>query len=175
MKKILKIGGITLGTLLFLFVLLMGLYKLLNSQGIIESYEVNLKGRGKRVLIATQGSDYKADLVSALIKGLEGQANYIKVIDVTSLDEVDHSDWEAIVLINTCEAGKMQPDAVSFLERVDGRERVVVVTTSGDGGWVPRNDSYDTISTASEKGNIEPVVDTVLARLVGIMFSCATY
>ena len=110
-----------------------GIYLLVNIQGLIEPFEINSPDAKQKVLIASQGSGFKNMLVSGLVDKIKDSPTYVRVIDVTSLSEVDDADWNAVVLIHTTEYGRMQPDAREYLGRVKELDKVILVTTSGSG------------------------------------------
>ena len=57
--KILKRVLIVIGALIVLFVIIFGIYLLMNRQSVAEPFEVGSPESGRKILIATQGSDYK--------------------------------------------------------------------------------------------------------------------
>ena len=94
---------------------------------------------------------------------------YIKVIDATALSGVKEEDWNAVVLINTCEGGKLQPDVKNYLTQAKNLNKLVLLTTSGSGDWKPNDVAVDSISSASKKKNVPTLSADILARLEKIL------
>ena len=163
--KIVKIGAIAVGALLLLALIGAVGYKLIYSQGIAEAFEVNSPELETRVLIATQGSAFKNALVAKVAEELGKKAVYIQVVDVTALPKTKVEGWSALVVINTCESGKMQKDAQNYLTQVKAREKVVLLTTSGSGTWTPEEFAIDSISSASKKESVQSLAAEILKRL----------
>jgi hypothetical protein len=99
----------------------------------IESYEVNKKENQQKILIATQGSDYKNALVKGIIDTLKTVHIYIKVIDVSILKNEYVDNYDAIVIMHTWEMTKPQTDAAQFLKDYYNPNKIFVISTSGSG------------------------------------------
>jgi hypothetical protein len=144
-------------------------YKFHYSMDVARTLEVQGSPTGSRVLIATQGSTFKNAVTAGLVEQLRKKSAHIKVIDVTALPDVRESDWDALVVIHTWEIGK-PPQAVKvFIDRLQRRDKLVVLTTSGAGSF--RMEGIDALSSAStmvdvpmEIGQLSNRVDAVLKR-----------
>ncbi len=157
--------GIALVIVVFLAFMIW--YKIHYSMTVALPFEVNESSRRDHVLVATQGSEFKDALVRQLVDGLRPDSVYIKVMDVSSLPEVNESDWTVIVIIHTWEMGK-PPEAVkTFVDRIANRGKLVVMTTSGDGGY--KLPGVDGISSASNPDLISGKAEEILKRVRGIM------
>ena len=150
-------------------VIAFGIYLLVNLQGVIEPFEINSPDARHKVLIASQGSKFKNMLVAGLVEGIKESPTYIRVIDVTSLSEVDEADWNAVVVIHTTQSWRMQPDARRYLGRAKELEKVILVTTSGSGKWRTEEFDIDTLTSASRKAQVGPLVNTITHRLEAIL------
>jgi hypothetical protein len=167
--KIVQRGIIIIGSLLMLAVTGMTGYKIIYSQGIAEAFEMNSSELETRVLIATQRSAFKNALVASVAKRLAKKPAYINVIDVTALPELQTDEWSALVFITTCQSSEMQKDVRTYLKQINAFENVVLLTTSGSGTWTPEELTVDSISSASRKHKIQPVVTEILKRLDKIL------
>lgn len=143
------------------------------AQKVAESFEVNSPTLSTKILIATQGSSFKEALVMSLIEQLRTQAVYINVVDVSALPTMKEDDWQAIVIVNTCEGGQMQTDVNAYLAQAKALQKVVLLTTSGSGTWQPTGLSIDSISSASRKQRIAPLVVEMVQRVQSILKSGA--
>lgn len=167
--KVLKIFLLVLGIIVVALVVLFGVYLLLNRQGVVEPYAVGSPAMDKKVLIASQGSDFKNAVVESLTTYLEKKQAYVKVIDITSLSEVNEDEWDAVILIHTTEYSKLQPDVDQFLGRATDLDRVVLLTTSGSGDW--KTDKYDveTITSASKREEMPTLLGTLRTRIDALL------
>jgi hypothetical protein len=121
------------------------------------------------VLIATQASSYKNAVTAGLIARLEGRSASIQVIDVNGLGAVKPADWNAIVLIHTWEGGKPPAAVKAFVDRLPSRQKLVVLTTSGQGDFTM--EGVDAVTSASKMVDVPANardlgnrVDALLAR-----------
>ncbi len=163
--KALKIILIVLGSIVALFIIIFAVYLLLNRQGVIESSEVGSPDFEQKVLIASQGSNFKNALVESLTLHLKKKSVYIKVIDVTTLHEVNEEEWDAMVIIHTTEKGGLQPDVKKYNDRAKDLDKVVFITTSGSGKWKTRDYDIDVITSASSNDELNSLPAEILARL----------
>jgi hypothetical protein len=111
------------------------------------AYERGLPSLPRHVLIATQGSAFKDQLVAGLVAQLEARHAYTKVIDVAQLSGIQERDWQAIVIVHTWEFGKPPKVVGDFASRLAQPGKVVDVTTSGSGR--EKLAGVDVISSAS--------------------------
>jgi hypothetical protein len=126
-KKILIVVG---GLILFFFGFLVW-FNATFSMEEAKAFETNNSDAQFKVLIATQGSEYKDKLVEELI-ALNDEV-YFNVIDVTSLSDVMYTKWDAIILMHTWEIWEPEEHSAEFLEEHADAENIFVVSTSGGG------------------------------------------
>jgi menaquinone-dependent protoporphyrinogen IX oxidase len=124
------------------------------------------------VLIATQGSEFKDAVVSAVAGNLKNRGCYVKVVDVSALPGVREAEWNAIVVLHTWEMRKPPGVVKTFVERARNSGKLVVLTTSGAGTF--RIEGIDAISSASvvadapdRAAEISAKVDAILNRQTG--------
>ena len=122
----------------------------------------------KRVLISSRSSEFKNEVVERIEEQLRGKKDvYVKVIGVEALEQEDAAPYRAVVLVNTCVAWKMDPEIESFLEKHPESDRIIVLTTSGDGEWKPKKDeqAFDTVTSASKDYDPDAVADQIVERV----------
>jgi hypothetical protein len=102
-----------------------------------------------RVLVATQNSDFKQAVIQAIRDRLENNSNYIKVIDVKKLPYESTEGYDAVIILNTCMAGRPDPRVESFIDDTTEEEKVVVLTTGRLDSWKPESPRVDAMSSAS--------------------------
>jgi hypothetical protein len=167
--KIIKVILMIIG-IIFLVIIIGGIsFKLILSQGVIAGYEIGKPDMKQHILIASQKSAFKTSLVNDVTGKLKDKDVFIKVIDVTGLPAIKPEDWNAIVLINTCEAGKMQKNVADYLKIQSVNKKTVLVTTSGSGDWKPEYSPVDCLSTASIKDNTDKTAIYIVDKLKGIL------
>lgn len=168
--KIIKIIGITIGIFLItLFSCFLGWYNLIykptNSQKVIKTSEINNPENKTKLLIASQGSDYKIKLVNKITNELKEKDIYIKIIDITELSNINNEKWDSIIIINICEKWKMQKSVRIFLSDSKNIDNIILITTSGSGTWKTKKYNIDTITSASEMENIDNIKNLILSKL----------
>jgi len=102
-----------------------------------------------RILIATQNSDFKQAVIQAIRDTLENNSSYMKVIDVKKLPYEPTEDYDAIILVNECMAGRPDPRVESFIDDAPEKEKIVVLTTGRLDSWKPESHRVDAMSSAS--------------------------
>ena len=90
-----------------------------------------------------------------------------KTIGIKDLPQVDASEYAAVVVINTCLAWGFDNDVQTFLDRQKTNKNIIVLTTSGNGAWLPDKGGkdFDAISAASEMTSVDTVVRNVMAGI----------
>ena len=142
-------------------------YKFHYSMDVAESFEVNTPKSEIRVLIATQGSEFKDAVVAGVVDHLKRKGAYIKVIDVSALPQVNENKWNAVVVLHTRENLKPQADTVAYLDRVKDLNRVIVLATSGRGNY--KIEGVNAISSASEMTDVSERALEIKNRLDSIL------
>lgn len=150
----------------------MSWYKAYYSMGVADSYEVNSPKLKHKILVATQGSEFKRSIVSGIIEHLKQRPSYLKIIDVSALSQVNENDWDALVILHTWENWQPQADAKAFLEGVKDSNKVIVLTTSGNGTY--KMEGVDAITSASVKENVPSRILEVTKRLDLILEAAET-
>lgn len=103
----------------------------------------------KRVLIASQNSKFKQTLVSEIKNTLQTNAYFIRVIDVKKLKAESAADYNAIVLVSRCIAGRPDPRVETFIDNAFPKHRIIVLTTGRLDSWKPEAKGVDAMTSAS--------------------------
>ena len=90
-----------------------------------------------KVLIATQHTKFKRRVVSEIKDSLKNNSYYIKVIDVRKLKNESTANYNAVVIINRCMAGRPDPRVESFINDVQDKNKIVMLTTGRMESWKP--------------------------------------
>ena len=126
-------------------------------------------GDVKRVLIVSQSSDFKNEVVGSLREELKQSSIEFTVTDISSLRKVREDEWDAIVIVHAVKMGRIKNQVKRFLDNVENWEKVIVVTTYGSEDPVPSMYGIDSISSASEKDQVKPVTTEIKTRLHNIL------
>jgi hypothetical protein len=163
-RKTLLVGAVMVATLAAFSTW----YKIHYSMDVARSFEVNDPHSTKpRVLVATQGSEFKDAVVSGVVDHLETRPAYVKVIDVSALPGVNEDEWDAIVIVHTWEMRKPQADAQAFKERARNARKLVVLSTSGAGDF--KMEGVDLISSASILADVPARVEAITVKVDAIL------
>ena len=92
---------------------------------------------------------------------------YMKFIGIDQLQKEKGEDYSAVVLISTCIAWKIDRHVNGFLDDHQNQSNMIVLTTSGDGDWLPRKDgrNFDAISSASKDDTTSEVAETIVSKV----------
>ncbi|HNW91986.1 MAG TPA: hypothetical protein PKM88_03640 [bacterium] len=160
-KKVLLFAGVLLvGVVLFC-----AGYWLKYAQGVIRPASAPVANATRHMLIGSQGSDYKQELVRQLAARLQAEGIASQIIDVTALPTVKETDYDAIILICSIEFYAAQKDVAAFIAAAQHPERIVLHTTSGQGDMPPQVCRIDAITGASQPAAISDKVAAIMARL----------
>ncbi len=165
-KSTLARAGIILGALLFILAVLAVWYKITYSMEEAKAFEVNTPESSRTLLIATQGSEFKDSIVTGIVEHFKVDDLYINVIDIHELDRTDPYMWDAICLIHTWEYSQ-PPEAIeNFLDNNQGMDRIVILTTSGDGRYKMKG--VDALTGASVLENVPLYTELLIDRLENV-------
>lgn len=169
MKRWIKILLIVLSTPIIIFILLVAIYIGMNWQGVIKPYQVGDSNAPVKILIASQGSEFKEDLSKKILQKLESDSTYISVIDCTTLKDEDAAEWEAIIIIHTTKAHMIPRYVSTFLEGLTDYSNLVLISTSGGGDEVITEFEIDAISTASLKSLTDEISTLTISKIENII------
>jgi hypothetical protein len=169
MKRSVRITFIIVGGFIGLCVIAALGYRVMFSQRAAASFEVNTPNLETKVLIATQGSNFKEALVSGIIEELKLKPVYMKVIDVTGLPDIEEEEWHVVVVLSACESNALPSQTQTYLQQATLLDKHVVIITSGSGHWKPERASFDSISTASKTANVDQLVARIIERITMIL------
>ena len=168
--RALKITSIIFGASIAVLVIVFIAYYLIYSQEVIEPFEVNSPALETKVLVGSQGSDFKNALLEKLTERIGKKDIYIRAIDVTTLSDIKDESWDAIILINSIQWYKLQKDVRVFLNSAQTTDRIIMLATSGDGDVKPKEGKIDTITSASKMNKLDEKLEEILSKLEPILY-----
>lgn len=121
----------------------------------------------KRVLVASRSSEYKDAVVEKIREAFKNERVYFKFIGIEDLEAENGSDYSAVVMISTCMGWTLDRVVNDFLNRHDDQGNMILLTTSGNGGWVPelKGRNFDAVSAASLMGQIDMVAGYIAGKI----------
>ncbi|MEO0293533.1 MAG: hypothetical protein ABIN61_04830 [candidate division WOR-3 bacterium] len=167
--KIMKIVLILFGSIVLLAGVVFGIYLLCNIQDVAKPFELGSQEAETKILIASQGSEYKNLLVDTLTTRLRNKNFYVKVIDISSLKEIHQEEWDFEILIHTTEAWRVPEPVREFLGRVKNPNEVILVITSGVGSWKPEGFNVEMITSASKTFDIPEISNKIMDRINSLL------
>jgi hypothetical protein len=160
-KKKITLSITVLGLLFILFAVW---YKYQYSMDTAKSFEVNTSMLDRKLIIATQGSEFKNEITKNIVEFYKPDSIYIKVVDISSLSEIDPQNWNALVIMHTWENWKPPIDVKAFIDRTQAfHNKIVVLTTSGQGSFKMKG--IDAITGESKLEKTASYAHLIIERL----------
>ena len=160
-KKKITLSITVLGLLFILFAVW---YKYQYSIDTAKSFEVNTSMLDRKLIIATQGSEFKNEITKNIVEFYKPDSIYIKVVDISSLLEIDPQNWNALVIMHTWENWKPPIDVKAFIDRTQAfHNKIVVLTTSGQGSFKMKG--IDAITGESKLEKTASYAHLIIERL----------
>ncbi len=133
----------------------------------ITASDIETRPGKPTVLVASRASAYKTELVAELREELSAAHISHKIIGITQLGQVDATDYAAVVVINTCLAWGLDHEVSAFLDRQKTTGNIILLTTSGEGSWLPDKGGhdFDAISGASVNENVSDVARNLMKKI----------
>ncbi len=152
---------LAISTLLLLFALR---YKYTYTMNKAEEFQVNTSNLKVKLLIATQGSDFKNAVTDAIVAHYKKDSIFIKIIDVSTLSEINAKEFNAILLIHTWENWKPPVAVKTFINNsINHKNKIIVFTTSGRGSY--KMDGIDAITGESKLEDTLSFTNQIIKRL----------
>jgi hypothetical protein len=127
--------------------------------------------RNGKVLIATQKSEFKRSVVSEIKDNLGDNVAYVRVVDVRWLPNETPADFNAIVILNRCMAGRPDPRVETFIDELPDKNKVIVLTTGRLDSWLPDSTEVDAMTSASTMSATSPVARSIADKVLDIIDS----
>jgi hypothetical protein len=165
MKRWLKILLWIIATPIALLLIALATYVIINQQGVIEPFDVGNPKANTKILIASQGSNFKNKLVENLVSQLNDNETYLSIVDCTMLGNENATDWDAVIIIHTMQIHFMPKEVEKFLQGANDPSNIMLVSTSGAGDEVVETFNVDAISSASREVAIPQIVKWLNEKL----------
>ena len=113
------------------------------------------------VLIATQQTKFKKEVVSEIRKALKQNSIYIKTVDLKKLRYQNTDKFSAIVIINRAMAGRPDPRVESYIDTEPQKNKLIILTTGMMGAWKPDTEGVDAMTSASTLNKSDKIAQPV--------------
>jgi hypothetical protein len=134
---------------------------------VITPHTIGTIGSERRVLIATQESQFKEAVINRVIEELEGDEVYIEVVDLKALSQKPRERYEAVVILNEYQFFSLHHHVRKYLKDADEEEKkkIILITTAGSPHRVREVTEVDAISSASKPERADTVSETILQKV----------
>lgn len=132
---------------------------------IVETTEIGAPDAAGRVLIATQVTDFKTAVIERVYAAFSNDPVYFKLIDVRNLEKESASQYDAVVLLNTCLIWSVNSNVKEFVRDNPDNRKIFVVTTAGDDAWEPDITGVDAITAASNPDQTDRLAEIIALRI----------
>lgn len=125
------------------------------------------KPGGPMVLMASRDSEFKRALVREIGYALVSEGINQRTIGVDDLKGIKSSEYNVVVVISSCIAWGLEEDVQVFLKSQENYSNIILVTTSGNGGWLPNtlDKDVDAISSASTLSTVNAIARNVMTQI----------
>jgi hypothetical protein len=127
--------------------------------------------KNKHVLVASRSSEFKTAVIAKLKDELKKDSVSVKFIGIDKLEDEKAKDYSACVILNICIAGGMDRLVDNFLDDNPEQKNIMVLTTSGDGDWMPgmKDRHFDAVASASKKDKSDEVAGILIAKVRALL------
>ena len=137
----------------------------------VEVIERGDKSCGKRVLIATQQSEFKDAVVSGIVEELGKEPCYVKVIDLKKLTDESIESYEVLVIVTTRKIWRLNRHARKFFKHVPEKEegKIILLTTADGEDYEPKVGKVDAITSASKMEKAGAVAERIVSKVRALL------
>ena len=125
----------------------------------------------KRLLIATQDSEFKDAVVSKVVKGFKKKKVFIEVMDLANLSSKSSKAYKAIVIMNDYKFFQINRHVRHFLKSTPeyDKKKIVLLTTAGSPRLMVKGVEIDAVSSASEIAKADTVSEKIIQKVNAIL------
>ena len=121
------------------------------------------------VLIATQQTKFKTEVVSEIRKALKQNSIYIKTVDLKKLRYQNTDEFSAIVIINRAMAGRPDPRVESYIDYEPQKDKLIILTTGMLDAWKPDTEGVDAMTSASALNKSDKIAKIIVNKILAIV------
>ncbi len=142
------------------------------AEGKVETQELGTLSLERKVLIATESTNFKDSLLRVLLEKINDGDTYIKVISHMNgdLTDIDPRDFGAVVVISSGQRAILRPWITEWLNSVSAYDDNIIILTTHITKWSPdvKVDSITSVSISRPEvygelvGQIANKIDVLL-------------
>jgi uncharacterized membrane protein len=121
------------------------------------------------VLIATQKTKFKQEVVSEMRKALNQNSIHTKIVDVKNLRYQGTEEFSVIVIINRALAGRPDPRVESYIDTEPKKNKIIILTTGIMEAWKPDTEGVDAMTSASVLNKSDKIAKTIVNKVLAIV------
>ena len=132
--------------------------------------EYGPKDSKKKILLAYEKTTFKERFINALVKSLNDEKTYIKIVEHTKnkknneLDSEDPTKYTAVFITNSGVGSRIRPWVNAWLKQFEENNKNILLHTTKEKEW-QTNVKVDSISSASFVTQIKSLVAEVTAKI----------
>jgi hypothetical protein len=140
------------------------------AEGATEAKEFGNINSDRRVLIATENSNFKDSLVTEIVSLLNDGNIYIKVLlhKYEDLNNEDPRNYGAVLLINAGQKSIVRPWVTEYLNNVSEYNDNIILLTTIVLDWEP-DVEVDSITTASDMGVVSDLASELAVKINALL------
>ncbi len=121
------------------------------------------------VLIATQKTKFKQEVVLEVRKALNQNSIHTKIVDVKNLRYQGQQDFFAVVIINRAMAGRPDPRVESYIDTEPQKNKIIILTTGMMDAWKPDTEGVDAMTSASALSKSDKIAKMIVNKVLAIV------
>jgi len=121
------------------------------------------------VLIVTQKTKFKQEVVSEVRKALNQNSIHTKIVDVKNLRYQGTRDFSVIVIINRALAGRPDPRVESYIDYEPQKKKLIILTTGILDAWKPDTAGVDAMTSASVISKSDKIAKIIVKKVLAIV------
>jgi hypothetical protein len=125
------------------------------------------------VLIATQQTEFKEEVVFKVVEGFETDQCFIEIIDLRDLSGKSTENYKAIVIMNEYQFWMIDRHVREFLKNLHNHEKrkIILLSTTDHPSLMPKESDVDAISSASEIETADAISEAIIERVQTLLQS----
>ena len=129
-----------------------------------------------RILLAYEKTTFKERLIGALVKSLNDEKTYIKIVEHTKnqknneLNNEDPTQYTAVFITNSGVGSRIRPWLLAWLKKYEKNNKNIILHTTIEKDWQPKID-VDSITSASFVTKIKELVKEITDKIKKITVS----
>lgn len=118
-----------------------------------------------KILITGTTSEFKDAVVAGIVERYI-QACHIEILPFSRVNKTNLGNYSAIVIMDECQAWMaFNTRTMELIRKTKDKDRIILFITAGDPDWQFSTQGIDAITSASEKGKEEQVIEKISARI----------